>query len=39
MSALYSFMLDRFTAGDYDSPLVLAILKVRKSKLPNLLSC
>ncbi|KAK5454264.1 hypothetical protein LTS15_006264 [Exophiala xenobiotica] len=27
MSALYSFMLDRFTAGDYDSPLVLAILK------------
>ncbi|EXJ89735.1 hypothetical protein A1O3_02802 [Capronia epimyces CBS 606.96] len=27
MSALYSFMLDRFNAGDYDSPLVGAILK------------
>ncbi|KIX01056.1 uncharacterized protein Z518_10122 [Rhinocladiella mackenziei CBS 650.93] len=27
MSALYSFMLDRFNAGDYDSPLVSAILE------------
>lgn len=29
MSALYSFMLDRFNAGDYDSTLVSNILKVR----------
>ncbi|KIW10906.1 hypothetical protein PV08_10205 [Exophiala spinifera] len=27
MAALSSFMLDRFTVGDYDSPLTLAILK------------
>ncbi|EXJ95590.1 hypothetical protein A1O1_00712 [Capronia coronata CBS 617.96] len=27
MSALYSFMLDRFNAGDYDSSMVSAILK------------
>lgn len=29
MSALYSFMLDRVNAGDYDSSLVSNILKVR----------
>jgi hypothetical protein len=28
MSALYSFMLDRVTAGDLDSSLITSILKV-----------
>ena len=29
LSALYSFMLDRVTANDYESSLLVAILKVR----------
>jgi hypothetical protein len=36
MSALYSFMLDRFNAGDYDSSLVSNILKVRFNHVPEL---
>ncbi len=31
MSALYSFMLDRVTAGDLDSTLVTSILKVQNN--------
>lgn len=34
LSAMYSFMLDRVTAVDYESTLLLAMLKVRTIALP-----